>query len=139
MEQPSNLWSPSEVRKTISLGIGGLIALYGIYLIGHQLTTTNNVSLNLKIFSATISSADAGIIVFTLGVILIIISILSPKEKKASKFKFDFLKDIKTLGIVITFVLLLVVIVITAFNPNIYYLFLILLLVVLLERIYHSK
>lgn len=139
MEQTNKLWSPTEVRKTITLIFGGLISIYGIYLIGHQLTSTGTVTFDFKIFSGTVSSGDAGIIVFVLGVMLMIISSLTPKTKESSNIRLEFLKDRKTIGLICSFVLLLVTLIIFVVSHNIYIFLLCILLLTLFERIYHSK
>lgn len=80
MENPSNN-SIKEIRKTIGLIAGLLFFCAGIYLVYNQTSAQGSIEINIPFCKGTISTANGGLVVCFLSLILILSCLSSRKLK----------------------------------------------------------
>ena len=118
MAEQAEKWSPAEVRKTIILISGVVIFITGIFLFLNQTKAQGVIDFKFGMLSGNIKSGSAGLFICFFGFILICVSMLPIKKSNNSSLKFDLIKIIKPIGLVLSFVLLLILIVVFIYSPN---------------------
>ncbi len=70
-------WTPSEIRKTIVLIVGILLAITGIILIIYNVQAEGSVSIDMNILKGEIKSGSAGLLLLFFSFFLISLSMMN--------------------------------------------------------------
>ncbi|WCT13073.1 hypothetical protein [Mucilaginibacter jinjuensis] len=83
----SNVWTPKEVRRTMSTATGIILIIGGIFLLYKRINATGTVDIKSAIFNGKIESGSAGLITVFLGITIMLLSNATPNTDKLTLIK----------------------------------------------------